>query len=119
MDKIHLKNLIFHAHHGVLPEERRLGQRFIIDLEMGVDLSEAGRSDDLATSVCYGSVYESVKAVVTEQQFQLLEALAEAIAQKIFAEFERVEQVHLWVKKPEAPIAGVFDYAGVEIVRQR
>ncbi|WP_018247893.1 dihydroneopterin aldolase [Orenia marismortui] len=119
MDKILLNNLSFYGYHGVLEEENNLGQKFFIDLELAADLEAAGESDDLDRSVNYALVYEVVKEICEEEKYQLLEALAERIAAKVLKEFPKVEEVTLRVKKPEAPIPGIFDYVGVEIRRKR
>ncbi|TDX48800.1 dihydroneopterin aldolase [Orenia marismortui] len=119
MDKILLNNLSFYGYHGVLEEENNLGQKFFIDLELAADLEAAGGSDDLDRSVNYALVYEVVKEICEEEKYQLLEALAERIAAKVLKEFPKVEEVMLRVKKPEAPIPGIFDYVGVEIRRKR
>ncbi len=118
MDKIILEDLAFYGYHGALVEENELGQKFFIDLELGCDLEPAGKSDQLAKSVNYAQVYELVKEICQEEQFKLLEALAEEIAGTILEEFARVEEVTVRVEKPEAPIEGIFDHVGVEITRK-
>lgn len=119
MDKVHLKNMAFFAHHGALPEETRLGQKFFLDLVLAVDLQQAGQSDDLKDTVCYNTVFNTVESIVKKENFQLLEALAEKIAQTLFERFEKIQSVDLTIRKPEAPIAGIFDYVGIEIHRTR
>ncbi|MGM0501713.1 MAG: dihydroneopterin aldolase [Bacillota bacterium] len=119
MDKILLNNLAFYGYHGVLDEEQELGQKFFIDVELSADLSLAGTTDDLKQAVNYAEVYQVIKEICEEEQYDLLEALAENMAQKILEQFELVQEVQIRVKKPEAPIEGIFDYAGVELKRTR
>lgn len=118
MDKIVLKNLGFYGYHGVLPEENRLGQKFFVDIEMFIDLMPAGKSDDVANTVNYAEVYRITKDIVENQQFQLIEALAENIAEKILNDFKAVREIIVNIRKPEAPVHGIYDYFGVEIRRK-
>ncbi|KPU27058.1 dienelactone hydrolase [Caloranaerobacter sp. TR13] len=119
MDKIILKGLSFYAYHGALKEENVIGQKFIIDLEVFCDLKRAGKTDDLAQSVNYAKIYELVKAICENNTFKLIEALAENIAIGILNEFKNVKEIVVTVKKPQAPVNGIFDYFGVEIRRAR
>lgn len=116
MDRIILKGLEFHAYHGVLPEENRLGQRFVIDLEMQLDLRDAGKHDDLTLTVNYGEVYGLIKEIVTGTRYALIEALAQVIADRVLEQYP-VHYVKVRVQKPQAPIPGIFKYAAVEIER--
>lgn len=119
MDKIVLNNLGFYGYHGVLSEESRLGQKFFIDIELYTDLKPAGISDDLTKSTSYAEVFETVKGVVEGKPFKLIEALAEKITCEILSRYHLIEGVTVRVKKPEAPVPGIYDYFGVEITRHR
>ncbi len=119
MDKIILKGLVFYAYHGVLEEEHKLGQRFFIDLELFCDLEKAGKTDNLNQTINYTEVYQLVKDISVQERYNLIEALAERIAEKILKKIVRVKEVIVRVKKPEAPVEGIFDYVGVEIRRNR
>jgi len=118
-DRIVLKGMEFFGFHGVMPEERRLGQMFTIDVTMQVDLAEAGGTDQLHQTVDYGEVYRDIAAVMAGPPFNLIEAVAETIAARILARWPRVERVVVRVEKPRAPLPGVFRYAAVEIERDR
>lgn len=118
MDRIILKGLEFYAYHGALPEENRLGQRFVIDLEMQLDLREAGMQDDLNMTINYGEVYTLIKEIVTGTRYALIEALAQVIADRVLEKYP-VHSVRVRVEKPQAPIPGIFEYAAVEIERQK
>ncbi|MGL6104780.1 dihydroneopterin aldolase [Romboutsia sp.] len=119
MDKILMQNLGFYAYHGLLKEESVLGQKFFLDIELDVNTKEAGLSDDMTKSVSYADVYEVVKDIVINGRFNLLEALAENIAIEVFAIFDLVKGIMIRIKKPEAPVNGIYDYFGVEIRRSR
>lgn len=119
MDKILMKNMAFYGYHGVLPEEKKIGQKFFIDAILYLPLKEAGQTDDLTQSVSYAAVYETIKNIVENKPFDLLEALAETLCNQILATYLLVQKVQVTVKKPEAPVAGIFDYFGVEIERER
>jgi len=116
-DTIHLRGLEFYAYHGVMPEEQVLGQRFLIDLDIFSDLRRAGSSDQVADTVHYGEVYQVIKACVTGERHQLLEHLAQDLAQRILEQFD-CTAVRVEVHKPQAPIPGIFRDVSVEIWRE-
>ena len=113
-DRIHLHHLTFYGHHGVYEEERRLGQKIVIDLDLFVDLAAAGRTDDLADSLDYTLVYRLVRQVVEEKQFKLLEALAAAVARELLA-LPQVCGAVVQVRKMAVPLPAA--YVAVEIKR--
>jgi 7,8-dihydroneopterin aldolase/epimerase/oxygenase len=119
-DAILLEGMRFYAYHGVNPEERALGQRFIVDIALAVDLRKAGLSDDLADTVSYSAVFKLVRRTVEGEPRKLIEAVAEAIATGILADFAPVTRVTVTVRKPEAPLRGaMLDAAGVRLTRER
>ena len=119
MDKILMNKLGFYGYHGVLKEEATLGQKFFIDMELYLDTREAGQTDDMNKSVSYADVYEVVKEIVENKRFNLLEALAENIAEEVLNKFDLLKGIMVRVKKPEAPVPGIYDYFGVEIKRAK
>jgi dihydroneopterin aldolase len=119
MDKIRLTKMEFYGYHGVFPEENKLGQRFIIDLEVEADLQEAGESDNLEHSVNYGQLYFDVKEIVEGKPYKLIEALAEKIAHKLLCTYDRLESVRVAVIKPDPPIPGHYQSVSVEILRKK
>jgi dihydroneopterin aldolase len=119
MDAIALEGMIFYGFHGVSAEEQALGQRFVVDLEVQVDLRRAGASDQIQQTVSYSHLYQMVKEVVEGPRKKLLEAVAEAIAGKVLAETP-VMGVRVRVRKPSPPIRGaVLDSASVTIHRAK
>lgn len=117
-DRIRIVNMSFYGHHGVDPSERALGGRFSFDVELALDLTAAGESDDLAQTVDYAAVYELIAQVQAGRKFLLLEALAHHIAQAILAQFA-VDAVTVRARKHSVPLAGLIDYTEVEITRRR
>ena len=118
-DKIIIERLSVYAYHGVHPEERRLGQRFVISLECHLDLGVAGRADDWDSTVCYAQLTSVLEKTATGRQFRTIEGLAEAIATEVLSTFERIEQVAVRVEKPGAPVPAILDGVAVEIRRRR
>jgi dihydroneopterin aldolase len=109
----------FYGYHGVNPEERVLGQPYLVDLAVDLDLRAPGNSDRLEDTVNYSRLYRAAREVVEGERHNLLEAVAEGIAKKLLAEFP-VQAVRVTVKKPRPPIKGsVVEYAAVEIYRVR
>ncbi len=117
-DIIHLKGMEFFSFHGVLPEEKRLGQRFIVDVDLFTDFRKAARSGQISDTVNYAEVYELVRFEVEKTCYDLLESLAESIAAKILEEFN-CRAVRVELHKPNAPISGIFRDVSVEVVRER
>lgn len=118
-DVVFLEGLQFYAYHGVNPEERAQGQRFLVDVALTADLRAAGRADDLARTINYSAVYKRVRAIVEGPPRQLIEAVAEEIAGALLAEFP-ADTVTVTVRKPEAALKGAFlGAAGVRIRRTR
>jgi 7,8-dihydroneopterin aldolase/epimerase/oxygenase len=118
-DCILVKDLRLFAHHGVLEEERRLGQRFAVDVTAFLDLRPAGESDDYRQTVGYDAIVETVTEVLIGRRFRLIEAAAEAVAQAILATFPPIERVVVELRKPSAPIDAVFAHVAVRIERSR
>ena len=116
-DKIKIKDLECFAYHGVLEAEQQLGQKFLVSLVLSVNTHIAGKADDLEQSVNYASVCNTVITFMKEHTFQLIEAVAEELAEKILLEYPLVEQVQLTIKKPWAPVLLSLDTVAVEITR--
>ncbi|MDA8295997.1 MAG: dihydroneopterin aldolase [Actinomycetota bacterium] len=118
-DVIVLRGLRLLGTHGVLEEERHRAQPFEFDLELRVDLAEAGANDDLASTLDYGAVLSLVEAIVTGERFALLEALAQTVAARLLDRFGRLESVVVSVRKLRPPVAVDLVSAGVRIERFR
>lgn len=118
-DRIILEDLGFYGYHGVMPEERTLGQRFFVDLVCGIDLSPAGSTDELGKTASYAEIYHVTKAAFEEGPMNLIEAVAQRIADRVFAAFPDIGWIKVRVRKPEAPIAMVRGNAAIELHRLR
>lgn len=117
MDKIHIKNLEVFAKHGVFPEENVLGQKFVISAVLYASTREAGKTDDLTKSIHYGEVGQFITEFMKQNTFQLLEAVAERMAEELLLRTERLEKVCLEIKKPWAPVGLPLETVSVEIER--
>jgi 7,8-dihydroneopterin aldolase/epimerase/oxygenase len=118
VDRVALRGLRARGHHGVYEREREEGQTFIVDLDLGLDTRAAADGDDLARTVHYGVVAEEVVAVVAGEPVDLIETLAQRIADTCLAH-AAVREVEVVVHKPEAPIAVPFDDVTITIKRSR
>lgn len=119
MDKIIMKNMAFFGYHGAMDEEKKLGQKFFVDAILYLDLREAGKSDCLNHTVHYGLVYEAIEQIMKNERFDLIEAVAERLAEVILKSFPPIEKIEITLRKPEAPVSGIFDYIAVQIERER
>ena len=118
-DSISISGMEFYGRHGVLAEENALGQRFVVDIKLYVDLKKAGKTDDLNDTVNYAQVYDCVKRIVEGEPVKLLESLAARIIQSVLKEFPQIEGVKITLHKPGAPIQGIFKDVKVQIKRER
>ncbi|MCA0042564.1 dihydroneopterin aldolase [Celeribacter litoreus] len=118
-DRIFISNLCLYGFHGVMPEEKRLGQRFYIDLSCEIDLAPAGQADDYGLTVCYDALCKLAQNTCESGPYDLIETLGERIAQNILEQFSAIRSVRVTVRKPSAPIQATLDHVGIEILRQR
>ena len=118
-DRIILEAMIFQARHGVFEHEKVTPQRFEVDVELLLDLQPAGLEDDLERTLDYGKVYETVRTIVESTTFNLIEALAEAIAHELLADFPALDEVVVRLRKPEVKLGGPLAHAAVQIQRRR
>lgn len=119
MDKILIRDLKIFAYHGVNPEEKRDGQNFVFDIDLGVNMTKACYSDDVNDTVSYAKVIKTVSRVFTAKKYDLLEKAAQVTADAILAEYPDVFNVKITLKKPDAPMKADFLWVGVEIYRER
>jgi dihydroneopterin aldolase len=114
---VELRGLELHGRHGVLEDERREGQRFLVDLWLDVP-DEAAASDRIEDAVDYRDVVALVREVSDARDFRLLEALAAAVAEAVLARFA-VERVRVRVRKPDVRLAAPVEFAAVSVERAR
>lgn len=115
-DRIALRGLTVRGNHGVFEFEKREGQDFVIDVVLNTSVARAAASDDIADTIHYGHLAEDVAAIVEDNTFDLIETLAERIAEHCLSLCESVEVV---VHKPSAPIQRAFDDVSVTVARSR
>ena len=119
-DRILLKGMVFHGYHGTLPAERELGQPFVVDVELRLDLRPAGLSDDLTRSVDYAEVHRRAKEIVEGPPVNLTETLAERIAAAILENHPPIKAARVKVAKPNVRLNDtVLAGSAVEILRRR
>mgnify|MGYP000897812544 FL=1 len=118
LDEIRIENLEIFAHHGVFPTEKEQGQKFYVNVVLYSDLRPAGLKDDLTLSTHYGEVSLFIQKLLTEQNFDLIEAAAEMTAREILLQYPLIRALDLELRKPEAPIPMKFSSVSVKIHRQ-
>jgi dihydroneopterin aldolase len=119
MDKILFQGMRFYAYHGVFSEENKLGQTYLVDLEVYMNLQPAGESDQLDKTINYAHLYELVQNIVEGETYKLIETIAEKIASQALQTFSSMEEIVVRVTKPNPPIPGHYDAVAVEIRRGR
>ncbi|MBR5578918.1 MAG: 2-amino-4-hydroxy-6-hydroxymethyldihydropteridine diphosphokinase [Lachnospiraceae bacterium] len=117
-DIIRIKGLKIYAYHGVFPEEKELGQFFVIDCEITTDFIKAARKDDLNYSIHYGEVCLFIEKEFTRTKYDLIETAAVNTAEALLNNFYGIKSLILEVKKPEAPIPMEFHSVSVQVERQ-
>lgn len=117
-DRIALSGISVFAHHGVLAEERRRGQRFLVDVIVHLDLRVAGEGDRLADTVDYGDLAVRIHDLVAGERHDLIESVAERVAGLVLSD-PRVEEVEVTVHKPDAPIPVQVGSVSVTVRRRR
>ncbi|HWW33943.1 MAG TPA: dihydroneopterin aldolase [Xanthobacteraceae bacterium] len=118
-DAIFVNGLVLHAYHGVMPHEGKVGQPFVLDLMLDIDLAEASRTDKLKNTVSYELLVKTVSEAFCARRYRLVEAAAGAVADAVLDRYPSIHSIRITVRKPHAPIAATFDDVGVIITRAR
>ena len=118
LDKIKIENLEVFANHGVFPEENKLGQKFVVSVTMYTDTRKAGKTDDLTASIHYGEVSQFIDSYLKTHTYQLIERVAESLAEELLINTPLLQKVKVEIKKPWAPVGLPLDTVSVEIERQ-
>ena len=116
---IDIKGLVLFAKHGVREEEATLGQRFVLDIMLEIDVNDAVRSDRLDSTVDYGEAVAVTEAAFRAKRFYLIEAAAAHVAGVLLAHFSKVKLVRITVRKPSAPVPAAIDYVAATVERKR
>ena len=117
-DELSVRGIECYGHHGVLEHEKRDGQTFVVDLTLGIDTAPAAATDDLRDTVDYGSLVAAVKHAVEVDPVDLIETLAQRLADVCLRD-GRVEWARITVHKPQAPIDATFGDVTLTITRSR
>lgn len=117
MDTICIKDLELYAHHGVFEEEKKLGQKFLISLQLSLCLRKAGLNNQLNSTVNYAEICNLVSEIFNSKSYDLLETCAEVIAETILLKYQMVKEILIEIKKPWAPIGCIVDCVSVKIRR--
>ena len=117
-DQLSVTGIDCHGHHGVFDHEKRDGQTFVVDLTLGIDTARAAATDDLRDTVDYGSLVAAVKHAVEVDPVDLVETLAQRLADVCLRDV-RVEWARITVHKPDAPIDATFADVTLTITRSR
>ncbi|NHU85626.1 dihydroneopterin aldolase [Kocuria sp. JC486] len=118
-DRIALTGIKGFGHHGVLEEEKRNGQPFVVDAVLHLDLAPAARTDELTETVHYGEIAELIHAEIESKPVDLIETLADRTARLILERYPAIQLVELTVNKPQAPITVPFGNVAVTVTRER
>jgi dihydroneopterin aldolase len=118
-DTIFVNGLVLHAYHGVMPHEAKVGQPFVLDLVLEIDLTEASRTDQLKHTVSYELLVRTASEAFCARRYRLVEAAGGAVADAVLDRYPQVRSIRITVRKPHAPIAATFDDVGVTITRAR
>ena len=113
--KIYLRNVRFHAFHGVLPQEGIFGNDYLVNLVLDYDFSSAMKTDDLQGTLNYAEVYQKVREEMAVPS-KLLEHVAGRIAHRLFSDFPEIQKLQLSITKVNPPMGADSDGAGVEVV---
>lgn len=117
MDKLYIKDFEVFAYHGVFPEEKALGQKFLISVTLSLDMQEAALTGDLAKSVHYGELCHALEIEFKKESYDLIETAGEKLAAFVLEHYPMVEHVKIMIKKPWAPILKSMDTVAIEINR--
>jgi 7,8-dihydroneopterin aldolase/epimerase/oxygenase len=115
--KIHLHEMVFYGYHGVHPEERKLGQRFIVNLTVETNSSEDKEIKHLSDTVDYTKIYDEIKHTMENLQFHLLEDCANEILDNVMNSFPKIVAANVLIKKPSVPINGSLGSVEIEMGR--
>jgi dihydroneopterin aldolase len=118
LDRIDLRGIAAHGHHGVFAEEKENGQTFVVDVSLGLDLGPAAREHDLTKTVHYGVLAQQIHDALVSDPVDLIETVALRMVDLCLAE-ESVQWASVTVHKPEAPIAVTFEDVAVTIERSK
>ena len=116
-DEIRIDNLEVYAYHGVAQEEKINGQTFYVNAVLYTDIRPAGLEDDLSLSTNYGEICHFINNWMKDNMYDLIETVAESLAEQILLNFGSIQELDLEIRKPEAPVRLPFESVSVRITR--
>lgn len=116
---IRIKNASFYAYHGALQEERVIGGKFDVDVDMYFDFSDAAETDDLAKTINYDSVYKFIHEIIHSKKYDLIETIATVISDKILEKYLQLEKIAVRVRKNSVPVGGLIECVEAEVIKER
>lgn len=117
-DVLLVENMRFWGSHGYFKEENKLGQEFGVDIEANIDMTDMCERDEFVWEISYVALFNAAKKVVEDEEYKLIQRMAYRIIEEVFANTP-ASSVKVRIKKPGAPLGGIFDYAGCVIERTR
>jgi len=119
MDNIRIHGIKTYAYHGALDAERQLGQFFLTDVVMHLDLKDASENDDLDRTIHYGEAYQLVEDVIRGRPVNLIEHLAEKVSQSLFDRYDKIIGTEITITKMNPPIDGNYEHVSITLNRKR
>ena len=116
MDEIRIENLKVYAYHGVYSSEKDRGQNFYVNAVLHTDFRDAAIGDDVSLTTDYSEVCQTIKETMTVKNYDLIETVAERVAEAILVHFPKIEAVDIEIRKPNAPVAMEFESISVNFV---
>jgi dihydroneopterin aldolase len=117
--RLTIKGAQFYAYHGVKPEERELGGRYEVDLDLYYDASEAIARDSVAFALNYEEAMNCIEETFSEESYNLIETVANSILDLVFERFQNLVEATIRIRKMNVPIHSVVSYIETELTRQR
>ena len=119
MDFITIKNISIYAYHGLLPEERERGQEFLISVKIEANFAGISATDNIQETINYAYVVEEIQTIFTSNNFNLIETLAEKIANHLLDIYQQIEGIEITVEKPRPPLPSITQGVAVTVYRSR
>lgn len=117
MSIVRIKNATFYAYHGVMSEEKNIGGKFEVDVDLYFDFSEAAVNDDLTKTIDYVTVYNEISQIFNRKKYNLVETIAHKIADSLLENHKNIQKISVKLRKKSVPIGGVIDCIEVEVIK--
>jgi dihydroneopterin aldolase len=115
---IRISGMSFTGYHGVMSEEQKLGNRYLVDIEVKANIHKAASNDDLEGTVDYGALY-TIAAEIMQEKHRLLEHVAFKIGTKALDQLDRIDEIRIRIRKHNPPVGGLCEESSAEIQLSR